>query len=371
MGAPARIRAIVDSMKQINFNVGGTPTDVPTISNDTPISMDGVFEGDPPNRCVFKLHGSMNGQGYLKWQGHSIRFLLPADGFFGEADQLGLPPIVYAPIEPSRLTIGADQFYRDGQRWVWKGITAFRLLERVLRGEDIRPTVSQYQDAGLNLVRVLGMKDNNTGWFLNPKIAGYVDARERLFDQLADVEMFCEFVAFADTRTIMPAVHDQQAFWAGSVDRCQRRPRVVVELLNEYGHPTQSINPLNFARPTNGLLAAHGSGLSDVHPVEPSWDYDTYHGRRDPPPDARGFTCYDHYEFEAGYPAQRPRVGEEHLKPSGFGYDVRWANLLGRHAGIGNGGTFHPDGGIDARLMTEPEFNCAVAFARGCDGDII
>jgi hypothetical protein len=305
------------SMKQININVSGDHKgDVPIIRNDDPREVKGVFEST--SRVVFKLPADFNGGAYLSWTGHSERFLLPPNGWTGEGTQLGLPDITYG-LSVGRWTVRGGGFVNgDGNPVKWKGITHFRLLDRVLSGENINDILTQVQEAGFNLVRVLGMKTDNTGWELGPYEPNYWDSVETLLVTLAQRNLQVEFTAFADTRYVMADQGAQRAYWDNLVHIAKKYDNILLEFMNEYGHPTQAINPLNFNKPS-GVTSSHGSGLTDSDGVTPYWDYMTYHARRDSLPDARGLTNYDQYEFQAVYPSL-PRIPDEGLKPENYGF---------------------------------------------------
>lgn len=344
-------------MKQININVSGDPAgDIPTIVNDEPQTVQGVFESS--SRIIFKTPGSFNGGAYLNWRGHSERFLLPADGWVGEGSSLGLPDITYSPETAGKWSVDGSNFVVNGKPVKWKGITHFRFLEMILDGTDINDHLTQVKEAGFNLVRVLGMKTNNTGWELKPNEPGYWDAVESLFNLLKTRGLQVEFTAFADTKFVLSDVGAQRAYWDNIVAVARRFDNVLLELVNEYGHQTQSINPLNFNKP-DGVLASHGSGLTDCDGVRPYWDFMTYHARRDMP---RAFTNYDQYEFQGVYPSL-PRIPDEGIKPENYGCSLDVAYKLGQHAGCGAGGTFHWGGGVNSDLMDSPTFDCAKTFA--------
>jgi hypothetical protein len=346
-------------MKQINLNVSGDPKgDTPIIRNDEPREVLGAFES--PSRVVFHLPADFNGGANLSWTGHSERFLLPPDGWVGEGSWLGLPDVVYGSTSGMWTVHGSQFVDGTGKPVKWKGITHFRLLDRTLSGDNINDILTQVQEAGFNLVRVLGMKTNNTGWELSPNEPGYWDAVENLFITLKQRNLQVEFTAFADTKAVMSNPGAQRAYWDNLVAIAQSYDNVLIEFMNEYGHPTQAVNPLSFNKP-GGITCSHGSGLTDSDGVKPYWDYMTYHARRDSPPDARGFTNYDHYNFQSDYPSL-PRIPDEGIKPEGYGCDTGYARLLGAHANVGAGGTFHWSGGVNSDMMDSRVFDCAVAF---------
>lgn len=250
----------------------------------------------------------------------------------------------------------------------WLGSTDFRLLEMLSRGDHggVRRLLDQRYIVGANLVRVLPMKFNNTGWQLDPR-AG-LEKVDELADLLyRDYGMYMQLTVFADTALILPNQADQQGYWSRAIEIGQRHSNLLLDLVNEAGHSTQRLDPSLFARPS-GVLASHGSRGTDASPVKPLWDYTTFHARRDRPPDARGITNCNPYEFEADYPKPCRFMVEEMMKPEDYGFQQDVAYLMGRHAGIGWGGTFHTNEGINGQMWPNAVEDCARAFYRGVRG---
>jgi hypothetical protein len=265
-------------MKQINVNVSGDPKgDIPVIRNDDPRTIFGIFES--PTRVIFHPPADFNGGANLIWTHYNERFLLPPDGWVGEGSSLGLPDITYE-LGSGRWKVQGSQFVDgNGQQVRWKGISHMRLLDRLLSGESIDDHLTQVVEAGFNVVRVLGMKTDNTGWELSPTEALYWDSVGELFTATKSRGLQVEFTTFADTRYVMPDRGQQAAYWENITQVAGMYDNVMLEFMNEFGHPTQAINPLAFGKP-QGILASHGSGLTDADGVRPYWDYMTYHARR-------------------------------------------------------------------------------------------
>jgi len=353
-------------MIQINLNRSGTVTSVPIlIIDDGSITTADLSE---PGRVIFRVHTDKYGwQFHVQWAGHVASSILPRDNGAYEGSLLTppLPDLVYddvAPVPTGRLRVEGESFINpDNSKWYWKGATDFRLLERFIHGEDINPILDQRKSCGANILRVVAMKANNTGWELNPlSTPGYWDKVREFFKKVHSKGLKVEFTVFCDTRSLMPSTADQQRFWGEAISIAQEFDHVLLELINEMGHPTQYLDPNDFSRPGGGLLASHGSGLTDAPPVHPLWDFGTYHARRDPPPDTRGFTNYDAYEFQAEYPKPCPFIPDEGMKPASFGYDPTVSALMGAHASMHSGGTFHTD--INSDLWDESTETCARVF---------
>lgn len=263
---------------------------------------------------------------------------------------------------------GSGWQQEDGNPWIWRGSTDFRLLEQVSVGRDILPILQDRKAAGANLVRILAMKANNTGWAFDPRRPDYADVVRRTFDALAIARLYGELTVLADTKLLRMAQSEQQDVY-DTVCHIVRdggyAGTMFVELVNEAGHETQQVNPDAFAPPT-GIIASHGSGLSDVEPPQPFWGYATYHARRQPPyPSAKTAINWDASVFNERFPMPCPFICEEGLKPAQYGYDPTYAFLMGQHARINGGGTFHHDAWNEARVWTDQERACAQAFYRG------
>jgi hypothetical protein len=271
-------------------------------------------------------------------------------------------PAPAQPPLPSVLplhTEGARFVDSEGKRWNWKGATDFLLLKKYLDGEDIGPILAQRKDAGANLVRVFGMCAN-IARFYPQEYPGFWEGLVGFVDYLADAGFYVELTVFADAQLVLPDLTTQIAHWQGFY-RVANKPNVFLELVNENSHAGNTIRVERFTRLDGSALQSHGSEQTDMHYIEPAWDLAGIHVRRDPPPDARGATNYDCYEFEARFPKARPEVGDEGIKTTNEAY----AALMGTHAAICGGGTFHSQAGVTSQLWNEAEFAAARAFYQG------
>jgi hypothetical protein len=360
-------------MKQINVNVVGTPTDTPTLTVD---GRTDIYRADlsEPGRAIFRLldrEPTGNGASIL-YAGKTVRVIVPPVGTW-EADQRPVKPpdatepvvLVYAPPAP-RIAIDGVHFTSDGARWTWRGCTDFRLPHRFITGEDITAVLEDRKAIGANLVRCLAMKANNIGWELIPaRQPDYWAGVRRFFDLLGARGFACEWTVFADTKITMPDASAQVDFWRRTIELARDYPFVVLELVNEAGHPTQAIDPQRFERPA-GVPTSHGSGGTDEDVVRPVWDYAAYHARRaQHRGDARGASNYSPYAYQEDYPKPCPFVPDEGDKPASYGFDPEFARLMGRHASCGAGGTFHSDDGIQSVVFSLETRTCAAAFFDG------
>lgn len=265
------------------------------------------------------------------------------------------------------LRIEGDHFMQGPVRWLWRGSTEFRLPERVLAGVDITPILIDRRDAGANLVRMLAMKFDNTGFTLDPRTPGYWEAVIETCEQVGDAGLYGEWTIFADTKKMMPDPVMQQDFYRQTIETIRMFPWMVVELLNEDKHATQAINAQAFRKP-DGVLSSHGSGLSDKQPVMPLWDFGTYHARRTGGLAKIG-SNYSCYVFQDTYPLSVPYVPEETQKPEQYGYSTGVARLMGQSACCGSGGTFHHSAWLDERPFNDGERACAQSFFAALSGE--
>jgi len=329
--------------------------------------------------CVNDICGTTAENGRVRIEGistdwHQVELAIGKGGYKSYSESINLdpngPPFTHVdwpditlesgtPVGQG-LRIEGDHFMLGSSRWFWKGSTDFRLPERALSGVDIKPILKDRKDAGANLVRMLAMKANNTGYELNPRTPGYWDAVIKTCNLVGQAGLYGEWTIFADTKKMMPDPIEQQDFYRQTIETIRQFPWMLVELLNEDKHATQSINAQAFRKP-DGVLSSHGSGLSDAQPVKPLWDYATYHARRSGGL-AKIASNYSPYVFQDTYPTPCPYIPEETQKPEQYGYDVGVARLLGRSASCGAGGTYHHSAWLDERLFNGGERSCAEAF---------
>jgi len=280
----------------------------------------------------------------------------------------GQPQIIHVQLQRKSESLARPrpqnhQWFIGNTEWRWRGSSDFKLLADFVAGVNLTDRLNQRKAAGANLVRVLAMKQNNTGWQLVPSYT-VETVLPAFFQALAAAGFYCDLTVFADTRAMMANQNDQLHFWARIGAVAQHHTNVFLDLLNEAGHPTQAIDPKAF-QPIPGVLCSHGSGQTDAHSVDPFWQWSPYHARRDTPPDARGFTNCCPFTFESNYPKPCPQIVEESIKPEQYGYDKTFAFLMGKHAGMGCGGTFHTSAGVGSAMWNGGEQACAKAFFDG------
>ena len=192
---------------------------------------------------------------------------------------LGLPPPP-APVPSPVLRLKAEGrrlVDESGKPFRYRGLTSFRLLEQVTKGQLIAvdDTLRRAKASGANVVRVFAMCWNL--FKLWPLVGrAYLLT---LLDMAAKQGMYVELVCLVDTRSF-PGMD-----FRAQLDRCDvDHPALLLEGANEIEpvHPTQdpSIVALCKAwRPQNGALYSEGSthDTSDESTALSNGDYCTVH----------------------------------------------------------------------------------------------
>jgi hypothetical protein len=298
-----------------------------------------------------------------------------ADGYTETCVDAALPAggsvfLVLAPNVPPVLALRIDgKVFRDstGAIWPYRGVTAFTLLERVAKGEDIGPYLDKRRAAGANLVRVL----STMKFITNLPPESYSDSQlAALFATAHAHGVRVEIVALADAtdwplakqRAHVQRIVDAVAA-AGALD--------LVEVSNEAfknSAPPRDIMP-GVTRRAGVLMASGGDGPTCDNLSPFVLDYVTYHPERKDewPRTAKdelelrdGFGCKDANGNDApGYGgAHVPVVADEPMgadevdqsgKRATRADDFFWFGATSQL--LGAGGTFHSTAGI---TTTEP-----------------
>src|SRR5207237_417694 len=119
------------------------------------------------------------------------------------------------------------------------------------------------------------------------------------------------------------------------------------------------VDPRQFTKP-DGVISSHGSGLTDELPAQPSWDYLTFHARRDPPK-----AWNDVNPDNVRWPPGAPWITDEMMKAAVDVSDPARFYQAGVFAGVANGATFHSQEGIGSTPLGPTARDCATAFFRG------
>lgn len=189
-------------------------------------------------------------------------------------------PLPVEPLPPGsteKLRVRGQFFEKEnGERFTAKQTTSFRLYERFLGNEDVRPVLGQVQSVGFNMVRVLSTCDYMFRLYPQEH-SDYYERLPEFANLLSQYGLYIEFTVFADATRVFPNdVRSQQTHWNQIIDVLRDSPNVILELVNENDQTINYLDPNAFPRPT-GLLASHGSNGSQAQPIQPFWDYATFH----------------------------------------------------------------------------------------------
>lgn len=267
----------------------------------------------------------------------------------------------------------------NGQPWIMAFVDSFRLYERFLRGEDIRPVLQETKDVGANGVRVFGSFD-----FGSPDVQrlyprehpDYYDRLPEFCELLTSYGLYVQFTVFADTQRSVPGVSAQRDHWARVCVQLRDEPNALLEAVNEWDAHQNAPSFLP-AKPED-ITASLGSNGGGSNPPVPAWDYADLHPERpvDLPKLLQSTTTLAFAIH--GFPGFRgtgcATVASE---PIGFAdanvpgrrvADPAVAYVLGLGCRWGAGGTAHSDCGVQSVLLTPVQRACVQAFLRGVRG---
>jgi hypothetical protein len=173
------------------------------------------------------------------------------------------------------------QFFEleTGERWTAIETSDFNLLARYLNGEDIRPVLAQRAEIGFNLLRVWTLMDLQQFGIGRLRLEEHPDLYQKLpafLELCAERKLYVELTAYT-------GINDPN-HWTALLSAVASSPNVIVELVNELDQNSDEPDHLGrvfdlnrFARPPPPILASHGSNGSQARPVQPFWDYATFH----------------------------------------------------------------------------------------------
>ncbi len=364
-------------MIQINGNCSGDPGDKPvTLSIDNghsyPVQVDGnrwSAKIDKPEPSPFGAAINADGK-------QLARLTVPPPGSWeAEPAPVSMTPssLSFAPPVPDvvKLSTSGRDFIVNGQRWIWKGTTDFRMYQWFLEGRNMTEVRQQRRAAGANILRVAGMYAGGIGDFRPAQYGqAYWDGWTPFLAECARDGFQVEITCFMDCQNIQELrdVGPQRDHWGRFGDIIRPVPNAVMELGNEY--PQNGFDPKNFA-PHAGVLCSRGSNIGDEPPVVPGWNYHTWHGRRDWPKVL--FSAEDMWYVGEGWGPggayQYPVIPVVHDEPIGFSdvnqpgrrsNDPYVARVLGGSSSeFGAGVTFHCDYGIQSALWSDRMDLCA------------
>lgn len=257
------------------------------------------------------------------------------------------------------LTTDGRIFRRNGQPWRWKGVSAFKLLDRYAHGEDIRPFLEAFR--GFNLLRV---------WeYVTWPGAGWEPCQEATLLEFLDV---CARAGFYVELTLLTDDDERR------IDPARRRvayltaarpPNLLLEIGNEpTTHKQIDTQALRLVCEASGLLFSSGDYEDSARFFG---SFLTAHTPRDGEWPRKAHDLLEYYggggPSAPSDPAHKvPVVADEPIRPDQAQGD-RDGDFLAYFAVcslLGAGATYHFEGGKLAREPTADELHFAgVALA--------
>lgn len=296
------------------------------------------------------------------------------------------------PKKMSRIhAYGYDFRNEQDQTYIWAHTSGFKDLDRLMRGQDIRPVLAQSKDQDANGRRVFGMKSNwaikvNGVWQAGPdrtipqEHPDYYQKVEQLADIYSEFDHYLNLVVFVDTRDVMGNINDQLAHWGRIVEIARRKPNMILSLVNEQNAHSNAVDIARFPQP-DGVLASTGSNGGGSNPPTPmwggKWGYSELHPERRDDRPSLGTTTL-HFAINGYSEGADSYAGTKMVtvasEPLGFDEvpeggrrtnDPKIAWLLGLGCAWGTGGTGLSTDGIESVLLRPVQDACMRAFIAG------
>ena len=292
-----------------------------------------------------------------------------------EAAPAPRPAPEVTPDASGPLRVEGTGWRRSTAAFEWRGITAFRLLERIAHGHESE--AAAYLDWAraqkLTVVRVLAMAKH----LFQLNAADGLKALPKLLTLAAERGLIVEIVALADTAAL-PVDLSQHVKAVATI--AAAHPNAVVEIANEPWHPTQDprLHDPAFVRALADLVpgqvpVALGS-IEGRDGYAAAGRYATWHSPRSNDADDWGHVLALADGAALLRKWQKPIVSDEPvgaaegLIPGRRDNDPRRfaaAAAMTRLAGLG--ATFHYEGGLQARIPSGRELECFQAWSQGLD----
>lgn len=267
----------------------------------------------------------------------------------------GVPDPPPDPVNTLPKLVVNGQFFalETGERWTATECSDFNLLNRWQNeGLDAAaPVAEQRAAAGFKLLRVWTLYDlPNIGTFLNIDYARI----PAFLAFCSHWQLYVEFTAYTSI--------ERPDHWPQLVAACQGQPNVLAELVNEGTKDVNRIDMARYARPV-GVLASHGSAMSEEIPPWEPWDYGTLHYN-----DADQWqrkTAHNPMEDFADI-HHRPAMANENTRyPDRDDSLVHAYDAAAGAALLTAGSCFHSVSGKNSTLWSGRELDAARAWAEG------
>lgn len=322
-----------------------------------------------------------DGNGYDGAQvGPQVHFLLPPGSQYGwgarlllkapemaDFDQrIALGPDLNVTLQPAFVPLPVLErrgqfYYQQGRPFTVIMASAFRLFERLLSGEDIDPFLAHLQGEGFNSARIW-LLNTSVGHIVPSEHADFYQRIPELVDRCAKRGIYPELTVFTQTRSLMPALGQQQDHYDQTVTALGPR-FVFVEGVNENDQHDNAIDPsLRFWKPAGATFdLCRGSNGSDAWAVEPVLDSARYHSN-----DANEWWRRQaHNPMEIANAFHVPCIANENTRPDHDSDPHHHEDAAAGGALLHAGSCFHSQSGKAAVPFSAQDRPCAQAFVQG------
>lgn len=277
------------------------------------------------------------------------------------------PPAQFVPLAP--ITVDGTIFRVNGQPWVLKGVTAFRLMDRFLKGEDIQPFLDAYR--GFNTLFVFCYTPANV-WgaasWESPspvQVLGFVKEMN-LRGWYVEITLLTNKPDAARLDSARAILHMLAAARTASASN------VLIRLGNEpaeqngAGNPVYTTTELKSAAEASGFV--YDSGFYEANGSTWFGKYISPHTKRDAEWPRRGHDCFDitHGAVDAPALGKKPVpcvLGEPEKAGNATADD--YEAYCGTGVQFGVGCALHSETGKQARVPTAAEAAVARGALRG------
>src|ERR1035437_98368 len=284
-----------------------------------------------------------------------------------------VPPV--APMLPLH-TDGRIFRREDGARWLWHGMTQFRLVEMVARGREaeVVEILRKASAAKISILRVLCMKALSSGDLFQLEPGEGQAALPCLLALAEQSGVYIEAVALADTALFPGTSSDIERHVRIIGATCESSPAALLEIANEPIHPTQlaslsdpayllSLRRLVSPAVLCALGAAHGA--DDSNRAFTGGDYVTVHADRADGENGWRWVRHQREEWDIAIETGKPVVNDETQKVD-LAADKQWATGV-LMAMLSLGDTFHFPGGLLGQSPAGDELTALDARRAGWD----